>query len=226
MLPSLLGDATISVAMNVTRAKKRNNGFEGFGRRGFSLVEMLVVLALLVVMVVIMTDRNRGSYQQQRMAMCEKNLQTMFVALSMYADDFNGKFPVSTNAVTSEDPLSLLIPRYTAVTEIFVCPGSKDPAIPAGEKFAKHKISYAYYLGWKKTEAPTQPLITDEQVDTTSKRPGAQIFSLDGKGRGSNHSRYGGNIMQIDGGIAAVKAKGNVALSFPTNISLLNPRTK
>jgi len=51
------------------------------------------------------------------------------VALQIYAGDFSGRLPAVTNAPTSEAPLSLLVPRYTVDTSIFICPGGKATEI-------------------------------------------------------------------------------------------------
>ena len=193
-------------------------------QRGFTLIELIIVLALMIVMVMMVTNRGSRSYQQQRMAVCEKNLQTMYTALSLYASDSGNGFPIVSNATTSEQPLSLLVPRCTTVTEIFICPGSKDPPLPSGEPFTDRKISYAYYMGLNKSSPATQAFITDRQSDTRPKKTGAQIFSPDGKGTGNNHDRYGGNIMAVDGSISCVKAKATGDLLFPTNVVLLNPK--
>lgn len=195
-----------------------------FNRVGFSLVELLVVLALLVVMVSMMNSRGSRSYQQQRMATCEKNLQTIYTAFSLYAPEQESFYPLVTNPTTSEQPLSLLVPRYTTVTEIFICPGSKDPALPAGESFVDRKISYAYYMGLNKSSPATQALVTDEQINTNAKKSGALMFSTDGKGAGNNHDKFGGNILFADGSITSTKAKLAGDFFFPQNVVLLNPK--
>lgn len=193
-------------------------------RAAFSLVELLVVLALLVVMMAIMNSRGSRSYQQQRMATCEKNLQTIYTAFSLYAPEPESIYPLVTNATTSEQPLSLLVPRYTTVTEIFICPGSKDPTLPAGESFRDRKISYAYYMGLNKSAPATQALLTDEQINTNAKKSGALMFSSDGKGAGNNHDKFGGNILFADGSITSTKAKVAGDFFFPQNVVLLNPK--
>jgi prepilin-type N-terminal cleavage/methylation domain-containing protein len=192
--------------------------------QGFSLIELLVVLALLIVLVTLMNSRGSRSNQQKRMAVCEKNLQTIYTALSLYAPEPNSPYPMLVNAKTSEEPLSLLVPKCTTVTEIFICPGSSDKPLPPGESFAERKVSYSYYMGFDKSAAVGQALITDAQVDTSWKKAGSQIFSPDGKGAGNNHDRFGGNILCVDGSITSTKAKASGDLLVSTNIVLLNPR--
>jgi hypothetical protein len=145
------------------------------------------------------------------------------VALEIYANEHDSAFPVNTNAQTAEAALSALVPQYTSSTTPFICPGSKDEAIPNGESFEKRKISYAYYMGRRKTDAG-EALVTDEQVDSLPKIKGRAVFSRDGKGRGNNHHKYGGNLMFGDGRIETVSALAPYSLVIPPNVSLLNPR--
>ena len=60
----------------------------------------------------------------------------MYVAMEIYANDTRGNFPVTTGAQVSEEALDVLVPRYTADTSLFICPGDKDALLPSGESFA------------------------------------------------------------------------------------------
>lgn len=190
---------------------------------GFSLLEMLITLALIIIMAVMLLGRGSKSRQERDLLSCQKNLQSIHTALTIYSADNQGRFPYQANAPDSEAPLSLLIPRSTTETEIFICPGSKDEPLPQGERFEKRKISYAYYMGWSANAPSTTPVLSDWQIDTLPKKAGRQLFSPDGKGPGSNHHKYGGNVMFLDGEAKKSKPKAAFDLLFPTNIILLNP---
>lgn len=194
--------------------------------RGFSLVELLITLALMIIMVVMFTSRGSQSYQQRQLAACSKNLQQIYVAMSLYATDNQGRYPILASAVTSEGPLSLLVPKGTTDTEIFTCPGSNDAKLPQGAPFANGRISYAYYMGWTKVEGEPRVLLSDRQVNTGSKKSGELIFSKDGKGLGDNHSKYGGNLLSGNGEVSAVSPLAAQNLLVPTNIFLLNPKPR
>ncbi len=88
------------------------------------------------------------------------------------------------------------MPKYTADTSIFICPGGRDAQIPSGEPLRKHKISYAYYMG-RRLDTPQALLMSDRQVDTQPKRAGEFVFSPDGKPPGNNHHKYGGNFLIV-----------------------------
>jgi prepilin-type N-terminal cleavage/methylation domain-containing protein/prepilin-type processing-associated H-X9-DG protein len=194
------------------------------GSNGFSLIELLVTLALLVALYAMTMTRGAQSYQAKQKAKCQKNLQSIHLALGIYATDNKDVFPKVKGAASSEAPLSLLVPRSTTVTELFICPGSKDAKLPEGEPFAKGKVSYSYYMGLVPTNAAAQPLVTDWQTDVSPKRQGQRIFSGTGNPPGSNHDKYGGNLVFGDGHVEGSPPLATRDFLHPTNVVLLNPR--
>ena len=190
---------------------------------GFSLVELLVVLALLIILTTMMWGFSSESHQHSAQRACRQNLEKIYVALQIYANDFSGRLPASTNAQTSEEPLSLLVPRYTADTSIFICPGSKDSPLPSGVPFANRKISYAYYLGQRLGDAQ-QPLMSDRQVNTQPKHAGDFAFSTTGKPPGNNHYKYGGNFLFCDGHAELSPPQVPFSLVTTQGVVLLNPK--
>jgi prepilin-type processing-associated H-X9-DG protein len=142
--------------------------------------------------------------------------------MEIYATDHNGKFPELPDARTSAKALDVLVPRYTADTSSFICPGSKDSPLPSDASLLKRKISYAYYMGRRKPDAQ-EALASDKQVDTLAKVPGQNIFSADGKPPGNNHHQYGGNILFCDGRTEFSPARSSFSLGLTQGVVLLNP---
>jgi prepilin-type processing-associated H-X9-DG protein len=138
------------------------------------------------------------------------------------AENFS-RFPATTNAPTSEHPLETLVPRYSADTSIFLCPGSKDKPFPSGEPLSQHKISYAYYMGLHSGGDPGA-LMSDAQVNTNSKSSGDQIFSTTGKPSGNNHHKFGGNVLFSDGHVEMTKPTLEFSLVVTQGVVLLNPK--
>ena len=159
-------------------------------RGGFSLLELLIVMVLIIVMFTFYFGGGSRSYQTRQMAKCEKNLENIYVALKTYSLDHNGQFPQLAGAATAEPALSLLVPRATTGTEVFICPGGKDKPLPEAQPFADRRISYAYYMGQTAAAGADDPLVSDRQVDTNSKTRGQPLFSADGKKPGNNHNKY------------------------------------
>lgn len=192
-------------------------------RGGFSLIELLVTTALILTMFVMTHGSRTKSRNVRQMQQCSRNLQSIFVALDIYANEHGGVFPVMTNAASSEAALAVLVPRYTSITSAFICPGSGDAELPGGESFERRKISYAYYMGRRRAEA-AEPLMTDEQIDATAKAAGRALFSKDGKGPGNNHKEKGGNVLYADGRVQTTGPAAPQSLLLNEGVTLLNPK--
>ncbi len=192
-------------------------------RNGFSLIELLITIAILAVLSAMLYGFGSASHQRSQEKLCADNLQKIFVAMQIYANDFGGRTPVDTNAATSETPLGLLAPKYTADTSIFICPGGRDPQIPSGQPLAGNKISYAYYMG-QRLDGPQSAVMSDRQVSTAPKRAGDLVFSPDGKPPGNNHHKYGGNFLMGDNSVQFSPAHLEFSLAEAPGVVLLNPK--
>lgn len=192
-------------------------------RAGFSLIELLITLALLIIMMTVYWGRGSASRQRRDLKACGQNLEKIFVAMQIYANDHAGRFPDVAGARTSEEALDALVPRYTVDTSVFICPGTKDAPLPSGESFRNRTISYAYYMGRALTNAEAA-LMSDRQVDTRSKAAGQLLFSQTGKPPGSNHSKYGGNLLFCDGRTETSRSPARMPLPLPPGVVLLNPK--
>ena len=102
---------------------------------GFSLVELLITMTLMLIMATMMWGFGSASRQRAGKKACQQNLSKIYLAMQIYSNDCAGKFPENTNAQTSETALDVLVPRYTVDTSIFICPGGRDSALPEGESF-------------------------------------------------------------------------------------------
>jgi len=189
----------------------------------FTLVEMLITLALILILFVMMYGFGSRSHQQQQKIVCQKNLTTIHVALEIFANEHDGAFPMRADAATSEAVLAQLVPKYTAATAPFICPGSKDKPIPEGESFENRRISYAYYMG-QRLGSSGELLMSDQQVDALPKIKGQRVFSTDGKRPGNNHHRYGGNLLYGDGRVEMISAIAPFSLLATQGVVLLNPK--
>lgn len=192
-------------------------------RSGFTLIEMLITLALICIMSAMLYGFGSKSHQRSQQKLCADNLQKIYLAMQIYANDFHGALPQSTNAVTSEGVLDELVPKYTADTSIFICPGGRDAQIPSGEPLRDHKISYAYFMG-RRLETPQVPLMSDRQINAEPKRAGEMVFSPDGKPPGNNHHKFGGNFLLCDGSVQFSPAQLAFSFAGAPGVVLFNPK--
>ena len=194
-----------------------------FARIGFAMIELLVVCLLLIVLTTLYWSYLSPSEQNRKQKSCQQNLQKLHIALQIYATGSGGKFPVAVGARTAEEPLELLVPRYTVDTSLFICPASEDSPLPSGQDLRDGKISYAYYMGQHPTES-REVLMSDRQIDTRPKAAGQEIFSPTGNPPGNNHQKAGGNILFCDGSVEFSPPRAAYSLSVTQGVVLLNPK--
>jgi len=193
-----------------------------FSDGAFSLIELLIVLALIIILTVLSAGRLTTSARKRELAACGSNLQKIYIALNFFRLD-HGAYPFLADAQTSAEPLSLLIPKGTTDTEIFICPGSGDKLLPQSESFGKRRISYDYYMGRATNGDPQDILLSDWQVDTLPKQKGTLIFSADGKKPGNNHDAVGGNLLTCGGAVVFSRPKAVQDVGYPSTVRLLGP---
>lgn len=188
----------------------------------FSLIELLVTIAIILILTTLYFGPNTANRQQALKRACQKNLEKIYVSMEIYANEHGGKFPEVAGARTSEEALDVLVPKYTSDTSPFICPGSKDSALPEGESFRARTISYAYYMGRLLTNS-SQVIMSDRQVDAQAKAAGQAVFSTNGKAPGNNHRKFGGNFLFVDGHAEMTAATAPFPLALTNGEVLLNP---
>ncbi len=193
------------------------------GPPAFSLLEMMIVVALIMFMTTMYWGTNAAGRQRKQQTFCQQNLQKIFVAMQIYSNDQSGRFPEARDAATSEAALDRLVPRYTVATSAFTCPGTGSTPLPDGDQLRDRKISYAYYMGRRAADDQTV-LITDRQINTNSKTVGQPLFSTTGSPPGNNHKKYGGNLLYCDGHVQLSAPSAVVSLTVTQGVVLLNPK--
>ncbi len=146
--------------------------------KGFTLIELLVVIAIIaILMAVLMPALSKAKNQAQEMA-CKGNLKNYCLAVTMYLDDSDGKFPVpercyfsQTAAYPVESGLSSYLHvrwcnddlnlryhpeyagafyRYIANARAFACPTFKTLAVRNSEDhfFVADVARLKHYKPW------------------------------------------------------------------------------
>ena len=177
------------------------------GRRAFTLVELLVVIGIILVLVAILLPALNTAREHSRRSACLSNLHQIGYALTMYANDFRGRYPNSNPPLTTKsyDATNLMLVYVAQIylknaPAVFHCPSDRDPA-PTAIETADYtlpnsaRVSYDFYtIRW---EPEFGPLL--------GKLSGSAPLALDLSGGNpnadpdQNHGTQGGNVVFADG---------------------------
>ena len=182
------------------------------------------MLVILIILAVMLDSRLSGSHRRTAQELCRKNLQTIYSRPEhlLQRQSWHLPFPQWRQPIPRR-PLSLLLPRSTTETAIFICPGSQDKALPEGESFAQRRISYAYYMGRSTNNSAAEAILSDWQVNSLPKTKGQPLFSPDGKKPANNHDKDGGNLLLDNGEVIRSGPGAARDLPIPPGVTLLNP---
>src|SRR3954465_14701507 len=67
----------------------------GRERRGFTLVELLVVIGIIAVLMSILLPTLRSVRRQANLVQCSSNMKKLSTAMLLYIQDNKGKFPAA-----------------------------------------------------------------------------------------------------------------------------------
>jgi len=121
-------------------------------RKGFTLVELLVVIAVIAVLAAILLPVFAQAREKARQTTCLSNLKQIGTALFLYVQDYDEGFPLQLDTPSFTDAYALhawpaLLQPYSKIYDIWRCPSSPDstPVVKSGT--GSYWIN-AYLNGW------------------------------------------------------------------------------
>jgi prepilin-type N-terminal cleavage/methylation domain-containing protein/prepilin-type processing-associated H-X9-DG protein len=107
-------------------------------RSGFSLVELLVVVAIIAVLISLLLPTLAKVKRQAKITECASNLRQICLAMNAYAMNNNGEFPTLTMPGTGGNLWDVPHGFYNALIgqglsyNSFFCPAAQDYSMPDG----------------------------------------------------------------------------------------------
>src|SRR5580692_6924427 len=104
-------------------------------KKAFTLIELLVVIAIIAILAAILFPVFAQARESARKTSCLSNVKEISLALTMYVQDYDERFPMWANSMTTGTP------GYDPVPLL----NQPDPDDP--------HVTY-HYTGWDKMVAP------------------------------------------------------------------------
>jgi prepilin-type N-terminal cleavage/methylation domain-containing protein/prepilin-type processing-associated H-X9-DG protein len=140
--------------------------------RGFTLVELLVVVAIIIIIAALLFPVFSQVREKARQTRCINNLKQISLAMSMYTDDYDGVLPrdVTRYGDLSAGPCGAWNPNrrleaklapYIRSTEVFACPSAGTPPVTwddAHAACARDEWAYPDFLCFRGDPTRGKPL--------------------------------------------------------------------
>lgn len=142
-------------------------------RKGFTIVEVAVVIAIFIVMIIVLTPFVKMIRQRAQIIACADNLRSISLGLHKYAAENNGNFPKDLNG---------LYPEYVKDPKVFNCPASKTTG-------TQDKSDYEYIAGLTERSPENMTVVRDlsrnhKDGDTNLLKVGGSVeWSRHGEGK-------------------------------------------
>jgi len=142
-----------------------------FARGGFTLVEMMVVVAIIAVLSAIGALVVRSGIQSARKASCLTNLRQIGMGLELYLQDNSQRMPmlVAGRSSRSEElpVLESVLLEYVETEMVFKCPADPGEFVKSGSSYLWNSTQSGLHvtqLSFFNTDDPSRiPLVVDKE---------------------------------------------------------------
>jgi prepilin-type N-terminal cleavage/methylation domain-containing protein/prepilin-type processing-associated H-X9-DG protein len=180
---------------------------------GFTLVEMLVVMAILTILAGMLLPALISAREKGRRTVCLNNLKQIGYQIRLYSSDNAEYLPSApAGAGTTLGSFSLLTNAFHPAYKVWVCPSDRGVSPGSAAGITSTNISYAYGgFGLTESAHPDTPIACDRS--NGGNLSGYQPWT----GNAWTHKSDGGNVLFSDGHVSWVRNM------LPPMYNALNP---
>ncbi len=153
-------------------------------KQGFTLVEILVVIAIVVLLAALIFPVFNRARNAARTATCASNLKQIGLAFRLYTEDYRGLHPAFMPVTNPDCGWAEKIYPYTRSTAVFSCPsyeyGEFRPGCPASKPTNDSGHPWYNWDGSYNFNILVGP--SRRFSDTRIRNPSATILFCDGQG--------------------------------------------
>ena len=131
-------------------------------KKGFTLVELLIVITVFVITFALLTPFVNKMRQRSNVIKCSENIRLLSLALHMYAADHNEAFPPE---------LKSLYPNYIKEEKVFHCPSISANGVVG-------RCDYEYVIGLTESSPTSEVIVYDKAGN--HKEKGRNILRVNG----------------------------------------------
>jgi prepilin-type N-terminal cleavage/methylation domain-containing protein/prepilin-type processing-associated H-X9-DG protein len=164
-------DELVAVTGQAAAAPRALTRFSEKCPRAFTLVELLVVMAILGILIALLIPAVNAARQAARMTHCANNLKQMGLAIRLFCDSHSGEFPATTDTYFLETNIKqawiyTLAPYMESVDTIRICPED----LLGEERLKVHGTSYILNDYVTKPPTPKEPDFVNnlDKIELTS----------------------------------------------------------